>query len=44
MKTIYFISFIIIMLCNIMYHIIAELKLYLHKKKIKDKRKEDEEQ
>ena len=44
MKTIYFILFIIVVLYNIIPHTIAELKLYLHEKKIRDKRKEDDEQ
>ena len=44
MKTISIILFIIIVLCNTVPHGIAELKLYLHEKKIKDRRKEDDEQ
>lgn len=44
MKTIYFILFIIVVLCNIVPHVIAELKLYLHEKKIRDRRKEDDKQ
>ena len=44
MKTISIILFIIIVLYNTVPHIIAELKLYLHEKKIRDKRKEDNEQ
>lgn len=44
MKTIGVILFIIIVLCNTVPHAIAELKLYLQEKKMKDKRKEDDEQ
>ena len=44
MKTISIILFIVIVLCNIVPHTIAELKLYLHEKKIRDRRKEDDEQ
>lgn len=44
MKTISIILFIIIVLCNTVPHAIAELKLYLQEKKIRDKRKEDDEQ
>lgn len=44
MKTISIILFIVIVLYNIVPHAIAELKLYLHKKKIRDRRKEDDEQ
>lgn len=44
MKTISIILFIVIVLCNIVPRTIAELKLYLHEKKIKDRRKEDDEQ
>ena len=44
MKTIYFILFIVIVLSNVIYHAISELKLYLQEKKIRDKRKEDDEQ
>ena len=44
MKTISVILFIIIVLCNTVPHAIAELKLYLQEKKMKDKRKEDDEQ
>ena len=44
MKTISIILFIVIVLYNIVPRTIAELKLYLHEKKIKDRRKEDDEQ
>ena len=44
MKTISIILFIVIVLHNIVPRTIAEFKLYLHEKKIKDKRKEDDEQ
>lgn len=44
MKTIYFILFIVIVLSNIIYHSIVELKFYLQEKKMRNKRKEDDEQ
>ena len=44
MKTISIILFIVIVLHNTVPRIIAELKLYLHEKKIRNKRKEDDEQ
>ena len=44
MKTISVILFIVIVLCNTVHHAIAELKLYLQEKKMRDKRKEDDEQ
>ena len=44
MKTISVILFIVIVLCNTVPHAIAELKLYLQEKKMRDKRKEDDEQ
>ena len=44
MKTISIILFIVIVLYNTVPRAITELKLYLHEKKIKDRRKEDDEQ
>ena len=44
MKTISIILFIVIVLHNTVPHAIAELKLYLHEKKIRNRRKEDDEQ
>lgn len=44
MKTISIILFIVIVLYNTVPHAIAELKLYLHEKKIRNKQKEDDKQ
>ena len=44
MKTISIVLFIVIVLYNTVPNAIAKLKLYLHEKKIKDRRKEDDEQ